>query len=341
MDKVAAGARRARRDLFNETGAKTGLAGALVEKDFWVCWTLRRLFALPRTREHLIFKGGTSLSKVYGIIRRFSEDIDLTIGRELLGFSGERDPARITSRKKREQQTEAMMAACSALVLGDLRRELGEAFAGILGPAGPEKNWEITPDESDPDKQTLLFHYPATADRVEYIKPAVSMEFGCRAEPWPTETARIKPYAAEAFPKPFSDPECEVVVLTAERTFWEKATILHQEAHRPAEKPLPEQYSRHYHDLAQFARSERKARALADKELLRRVVEHKQAFFRVGWSQLNLAMPGTFRLQPPPERVPELKADYQEMGVMMMGEAPTFDEILETLRQLEAEINAL
>jgi len=131
------------------------------------------------------------------------------------------------------------------------------------------------------------------------------------------------------------------VVLKAERTFWEKATILHEEAHRPPDDPLPLRYSRHYYDLAQIAGSPVRDAALGDLALLERVAQHKTLFFRRSWSRYDTAVPGTFRLMPQEKRIGSLERDYGLMREMMFEEPPGFDMILAALDELETTINAL
>ena len=129
--------------------------------------------------------------------------------------------------------------------------------------------------------------------------------------------------------------------LAAERTFWEKATLLHAECHRPADKAMPVRYARHYHDLAQLATEPVAAKALADADLRRRVVEHKSIYFRSGWAHYHLAQPGDFRLVPDGARLEELARDHRDMHVMFFGEPMTVEVIIDRLRDLEAKINAL
>lgn len=324
-----------RRDLFAEAAGRRGLNAAIIEKDFWVCWTLQQLFSLPDLERRLIFKGGTTLSKVFGVIQRFSEDIDLTLDRALIGFGDDRSPDRPMSRKKRQETVKQMVAACRDYIQGPLLKGLRERISPVL-----TDDWELLVDPDAADGQALLFRYPVAATHSDYIHPAVKMEFGSRSDPWPTVTAEIVPYASEDFPQVFTEPKCQVVALDVNRTFWEKATILHEEAHRPLESPLPGRYSRHYYDLALLAQAPVRETALRRMDLLERVVWHKTTFFGRSWSRFDSAKPGTFRLIPPPERHSALETDYQRMRPMLFGEPPLFDGILVLLRDLEQAINA-
>jgi hypothetical protein len=149
----------------------------------------------------------------------------------------------------------------------------------------------------------------------------------------------IMPFAAEEFPDVFDEPSCAVKAIKAERTFWEKATILHAEHHRPPDKPLPGNHARHYYDMAMLARSPVGAQAAQDLELLRRMVEHKRKFYYVAWARYDLAEPGTLSLVPPESRLGELADDYEAMSLMIFGEAPPLEYIIDELHRLERSIN--
>lgn len=340
MDGIAVRDASFRRRLFEETASRMNLDPLLVEKDFWVCWTLKCLFSLPDLGENLVFRGGTSLSKVYKAIHRFSEDIDLTVNRRLLGFEGDEDLVNGKSKKRRERLIDQMVASCSRFIGSDLQLMLEEIFDTYF--KGSKERWEILIDEQDRERQTLLFNYPGAVDPVSgsYVDPFVKLEFGCRSKPWPAIRAKINPYAAEYFPEVFiSKKECEVIALKAERTFWEKATILHQEANRSKESPFPPRFSRHYYDLAMLANSPFRGSALQDYDLLKDVAQHKKLFFRCGWAKYDEAKPGTLRLIPPYFRLPELQKDYDKMQIMIFGKSPSFQEIMDILAELESAIN--
>lgn len=325
-----------RRELFNAAAQQLGYTAPVVEKDFWVCWTLRELFALPGAREHLIFKGGTALSKIWRAIRRFSEDVDVSLSRGWLGFTGKLDPEKAASVSQRKKRLDALVAACEAKVRDELRPALAARMSAALGSSG----WAV---ESDPgDAQSLVFRYPsafAEAGEAPYITRSVKIEGGARADAWPAEDRTLRPYVAEAFPSGVPNAEVPVHVLSIERTFWEKATILHAEAHRRKEKPTPARYSRHYADLAALADHEAGQRAMPRDDLRARVVTHKQIFFTDKFASYETAVPGSFRLVPDNYRLPDLERDYRDMREMYFEEPPPWAQVIERLRRLEKEIN--
>ena len=139
----------------------------------------------------------------------------------------------------------------------------------------------------------------------------------------------------------FEKPECAVQVIKAERTFWEKATILHHEAHRPEGNAQPPRNSRHYYDMAQMALAPVKNSALADIAILESVVEFKQRFYPRGWARYDLAKPGTLRLVPEGHILKSVKKDYKSMRNMIYGDYYNIEKILSVLAELEGEINAL
>ena len=325
-----------RRELFVAAAQKLGYGAAVVEKDFWVCWTLRQLFTLPGAGEHLVFKGGTSLSKAWGAIRRFSEDVDVSLSREWLGFGGPQDPEQAPSKTKRKAQLEALKEASAAKIQTELLGSLRERFRADLGASG----WEVMADALD--DQSLIFSYPSAlgeAGESAYVRREVKLEGGARADTWPTEDRVIQPYVAEAFPEGIANASVTVRTLAIERTFWEKATILHVEACRAAGKATRSRYSRHYADLAVLADHAAGRRALLREDLRRRVVEHKRVFFAETGDPYATAEPGSFRLLPDRTRLEALERDYREMREMFFEEPPAWLALVERLRRLEDEIN--
>jgi len=275
MDGWAKTTPKDREALFDQTASLKGISPEIVEKDFWVCWILCQIFrlqGLPR----LIFKGGTSLSKAFGIINRFSEDIDLVINRHELGFSGPNDPANQRGANLRNRTIERLKSTCRHVIAEEFMPRLQVQIGSIIGLQG----WTLEADPDTPDGDTVEFKYPAgISDSLTegYIKRAVRLELGCRGDQVPSERGKVVPYAAEAFPDQFHVREANVSVLGAERTFWEKVTMLHREYYRAeAGKPATERIFRHYHDVVAISKHERGLAAMKDLALLEQVAVHKR-----------------------------------------------------------------
>lgn len=311
-----------------QASAQIGLPPASIEKDFWVCLSLREMFALPEWGPRFTFKGGTSLSKVWKLIRRFSEDVDIVIDRNFLGFGGER-----LGSKQKKRLTEE----CGRRIRGDLQPLLQARFKSLL-PEGAA--WSLTPDEAGPDRQTLLFQYPSRFSAPgRYVKPMVRIEMGARSETEPAENASIQPYLAEAlaaFPAP---NEFTVRTVTARRTFWEKAMLIHEELCRPTGNPPKERLSRHYYDLWCLITKGIGAQATADMPLFKREATNRQHFFRRSWMDYSTLARGSLRLVPSAEQLPDWRRDYAAMNEMFFGEAPTFDEIMKAVGEFERHFN--
>jgi hypothetical protein len=325
-----------RAELFAETADRKGLSEAIIEKDFWVCWVLKQLFSIEALSGRLLFKGGTSLSKIFHAINRFSEDIDLAVDYAALGFTGERDPRQDgISKTKRAVILAEMMVECQRYIGGEFLDALKTRCREVLGT---NDAWSLDVSEQDPN--VVRFRYPAAiAKGLDYVIPQVVLELGTHAEFVPHDRFTIRSFAGEEFPQVVTAGEVAVMALLAKRTFWEKATILHAEYYRPPEKAIPDRYSRHYYDVSMLAHRPIRSEALSDTTLLAQVVRHKETFYPSGWAQYKLAHPGSFRLVPREERIAALQRDYRNMGVMIFGEPPAFDSIMETLATLEQEIN--
>jgi predicted nucleotidyltransferase component of viral defense system len=338
MNKFASLSAADRSAILQETAARMGIGSpAIIEKDFWVCWTLGQIFTSPSLPGPL-FKGGTSLSKVYGIIARFSEDIDIVLDRHALGFAGEDDPINIGGTNRRKRRLQELAATCSHTVQSSVRQILQERFTHELGAEG----WSVEPDVANPDGQSLLFAYPVGLEArlygaIGYIRPVVRLEFGCRGDVWPAEEREIRPYVAETFPALFTSPDCPVRVLRPDRTFWEKVTLLHALTHSGK---TPPRFSRHYYDVSRLYRHEVGSRAITDLKLLEQVVKHKTVFFREAAARYDLAKPGSLCISPDPGLERELRRDYRKMQEMFFEEAPLFDQILADIRELEARVNS-
>ncbi len=332
----------------NEAAARRDVAAIIIEKDFWVCWTLRRLVETPGLGEYLTFKGGTSLSKAYGIIGRFSEDIDLTISRSAPQIEQTMPPMEDgISRNERERRAKALKAAAQAYVRDTAMPALEAAIKKALGTRA---GWTVTLDAEDGDAQTILFEYPrlleygafSTGGFGEgafgggYIKPRIKLEFGARGEPEPAQSMAIIPYLAEEFPGELSDAAVSVSTLSVERTFWEKVTILHALHHGSKLRP---EMSRHYYDTMMLASKGIDDTALAQPDLLAKVVKNKSLMFEDNKASYDTAALGSLRLVPTEELSIRLRADYEAMTEMFMVDPPTFDQMMVEIASLEAKLN--
>lgn len=321
-----------RRIICEEGQQRLGLVPASIEKDYWVCWVLRELFRLPVWGEMLTFKGGTSLSKGWQLISRFSEDIDIVIDRDFLGFGGE------TLSSNRQGK---LRDACSKRIQTELQPALEQRVREVL-PEDMEWSLVAADAAEDPDLQTLLFRYPSVfAGSITYLRPLVKIELGARSETEPVESPIIKPYIADAFPDLLPDSSFSISTIAARRTFWEKAMLLHEETFRPSSKPRRARLSRHYYDLWCLITKGVAAQAVADTELFGHVARHRRVFFRQSWVDYDKLCKGSLRLLPPSEQLPEWGQDYDAMkGEMFFDEPPNFDDVLKTVAKFEAEFNA-
>lgn len=317
-----------RRRLCEEAEDRLGLSARNLEKDFWVCLTLRELFSLPDCGEHLTFKGGTSLSKGWQLIGRFSEDIDIVVDRSHLGFPGD---ALNPNRLKR------LRAACRGWIADPLLPSLRARLLDLLGTA---QDWQLdlAPLDQDRDQGTLLFSYPTAFPAPgPYVKPVVRIELGARSDTEPSESPAIRPYLAEVLPEAL--PEFVVRTVAPRRTFWEKAMLLHEESFRPADRPRPARLARHYYDLWCLIVRGVADQALADPRLFERVASHREAFWSQSWVDYSTLRPGSLRILPAPGQVSAWRQDYAAMREMFFSEPPRFDEVLARVGELETRVN--
>jgi len=336
MDTFAKLAAAERRPYLAETANRRDSNATVVEKDFWVCWTLKHLFALREVPE-LRFKGGTSLSKVFNLIQRFSEDIDVSLNRGALGFSGERNLANpglsVTQRKKLEKE---LRAAITEQVTNNILPKLHESFNAVIA----NQEWTLTASDEPGDEMTILFTYPSAFEYQGYLTPLIKIEFG-RGDQEPSGNFPVTPFAAEEFPSVFSNPSARVDVLDCERTFWEKVTLLHAENHRHDSSKLRARMSRHWSDVAVMSTVSRFADDKLSLDLLTTVVAFKRIYFAANWAHYETAVPGTLNIVPNESLQKALRNDYKRMDEMFPSNRLQFDEILARLETLQSRINAL
>jgi len=350
MDSFARRAADDRRAFIEEAANRRDLTPAVIEKDFWVCWTLKRLMDSGELAGHFTFKGGTSLSKAYGIIQRFSEDIDLTIGRSAPLIRDVKSPMEEgLGSNERQRRTKALQEAARTYVATIAMPLLVKEVERALGTA---EGWSVVLDPGDP--QTLLFNYPRLMNygmgfgrggfglgsygegEIGYIKPRIKLEFGARGDTEPSEAKSITPYLAQAFPDELPDAVLTLPTLAVVRTFWEKATILHALHHNGK---LREGMSRHYYDTLMLAGNGVDNKALAQPGLLEAVVRNKSLMFADKSASYETAALGTLRLVPSGETADRLKQDYAAMSAMFMAAPPSFDDLVSGIMALETKIN--
>jgi len=323
-----------RRLYIEQAALRRSVSSVVLEKNLWVCWLLGVLFQ-SEFAESLVFKGGTSLSKVFGVIERFSEDIDLSVSPAFLNL-----PEAGTSRNQANKWMTRAEAACADAVQTQIRPAMEATAKAVLGNSG--QTWFEFLTDTNTNSPVLLFHSPSSQPPgFDYLRRSVKLEFGSLTDQQPVGCHPVRPWIADVLPDAFADWRCEVVALEVERSFWEKATILHTEFHRPLEKPMPDRLSRHYADTAALAKHPNASKAITQHDLRNRVVEWKSQFFGSSWANYQQAKPGTFRLFPPHERLSALSRDYQAMRDMYLSEPPSFDGILATLTDLENRINGV
>ena len=324
MDKIANASPQERQYVFQTTAAAMRIATEMIEKDFWVCRALQKMFQNETLRKILRFKGGTSLSKVFHLIQRFSEDVDLILDWRCIT---DENPLLSRSNTKQDNFNKAIQEKSGKYISGELRSMINAAMDGECS---------VVPDEGD--EHVLLLKYPITFTS-SYIVPHIRLEIGPLAAWLPNREFPITPYIAEAFPQ-LQIQAISVPTILAERTFWEKVTILHQEHFRPEQLNVPLRYSRHYYDLFMMAQSSCASDAIKNIHLLEEVVDFKKKFYPRAWARYDLAVPGSIELLPASHSIQPLQADYESMRNMIFGEYPSWDEITKTLTDLQSKINS-
>jgi len=315
-----------RNSLFADTAEQMQMQPAIIEKDFWVCWVLDALFSSPQWRDKMIFKGGTSLSKAFHIINRFSEDIDLILDWRQLGVT-DNEPWETRSNSGQDKFCKGINSKAADYLAKVFVPSFSSELESKLGYAIP-----ITANDEE-----VLVEYPK-AFNLGYLRPVIVLEIGPLAEWIPHAPFDITPYAAEKHPELFARKSASVMTILPERTFWEKATILHKLANQGR---IPVRHSRHYYDLALMAQSDIKNTALGKIDLLHEVIAFKQRFYRSPKAQYEKAVPGSLRLLPDQNLMKDLTDDYRRSKEMIFGIPPSFESIIETLMALESEINQI
>ncbi|QLG46608.1 nucleotidyl transferase AbiEii/AbiGii toxin family protein [Costertonia aggregata] len=316
--------------IFKNIENKTGIPDFAVEKDWWVVQTLKIVFGMGIS-EHLVFKGGTSPSKAWKLIGRFSEDIDLAVDREFFGYSGELSKKQLTKLRKET----------SSYLSGKFYPELQERF---------QKNGFkdvgfniIQAESSDQDPRIIEIYYPFLTKSPGYIQPRVQVEIGCRSLREPFSLTPIKSFVDEEYPNAeFVEPPVNVPSVTPERTFLEKLFLLHEEFQRPKEKVRVDRLSRHLYDIYQLSKTEFAANAINNQELYETIVNHRYIFTKLGGVDYNLHHPQDIRPIPSLGYEDDWKADYKTMQEQMIyGDSPSYEDLVKEIQEFLEGMKAL
>jgi hypothetical protein len=341
MDEILSETNVVKKQIYQEAAARSSdiKSPVIIEKDFWVCWALEQIFKIPEINSHITFKGGTSLSKCYNIINRFSEDCDLTLSKEFIGITEDAGALSQKGSNQRKKSLENLTTVTIDKINNVIKPLLTTTFEKILSNY-EDNTWRIETDSEE--KQNLLFYYPSVfaPEGKEYVQRIVKLEFGARGDSKPNEVKTICPYLYDILSLADTNPSISVNTLTATRTFWEKATLLHEQFHRDPNKPLKNRMFRHYYDIVMLHKYKISDEALKDLELLDIVIMNKKVYFQSTRANYETARVGTIRIAPNTETIGEIKKDYLKMTEMFFGEPPDFNEIIQKLKEIENTINS-
>jgi predicted nucleotidyltransferase component of viral defense system len=318
-------------ELINQMHEETKLPQVIIEKDLWVTAVLRALFALPYA-ENLSFKGGTSLSKCWNLIERFSEDVDIAINREFFGFIGNTFTI--------NQINKLRKSACK-FIRNNLQNDLARQMETNGIPAVFSAKVNITPETTiDPEK--VFVEYKSVFNASPYIKNTVVLEIGGRSMKEPLQKIEIQSFIDKYFSQAtFAEKSFEINVVVPERTFLEKVCLLHEEFSKPSEQVRVERMSRHIYDLAQMIDTPIAENALANKDLFHSIVAHRRMFIAMKGFDYDTLAPKTIKIIPPESVISKWEDDYDKMQTMIYGKTLSFNDIIEKITQLNEKMKRL
>ena len=320
-----------RHEIIRRTYAATGLSPQIIEKDWWVTAVLRSLFSLPYA-DILSFKGGTSLSKCYNLIERFSEDIDIAVNREKPDFTK-------TNTRLRNDLRRATCTFVRETLQFDLAKQLE---SNGLNPNDFTTKVNITPVTTT-DPEIIEVEYDSLFAEENYIKRKVIIEVSGRSMPEPLRPVLLQSMIDEQFPnEDFTEKPFEVQAVVPERTFLEKICLLHEEFSKPQELIRTERMSRHLYDLVQIMDTPVAEKALTNKELYKRIVEHRRIFIGLNGFDYDTLAPKTVKIVPPDKIIDLWKVDYETMQrTMIYGNSLLFNKLIDKIKQLNERINQI
>jgi hypothetical protein len=342
--KIIAASDHDRRGLFLTCAQRLGTTIQNIEKDFWVCWTLDALFhRLPSGGPRLLFKGGTSLSKGYNLISRFSEDIDITVFRDDIGGKASVAELAQLSKTARGKRLDEIKNVCQKYINHSLLATLSELAAQTMVAIGHDPaRLTVAADPADPDKQSLLIRYPSVADGGGYVPPFIKIECGAKSALDPHETRTVTPYLSADVPNGDALAVAGVTTIDPARTFLDKVLFLHgiQIFFEKNRRPYGAgQVSRHYYDIHRIVGEPVGKMACTDAALIEDCVNHARMFFYRNDTGLEDVRRGAFRLTPSGDIVDLLRRDYSAMATMIFGDVPDFNVVLESIATAEDWLN--
>ena len=312
-------------ELYNKIKKEKNISPKAAEKDWWVCLVIQSLFKL-RCADALTFKGGTSLSKAWGITERFSEDIDVSFDKSFFGLKGE-------TRSDRDRIRKLTRKYVANEIPGELKATLW-----VYGAAECYLDY-VERTDSDADPTVLKIHYHSILPEDPYIKEFVKVEFSCRSPREPRETREIKPFAVELSPM-IDYEKTEIPTVVPTRTFLEKVFLLHEEFQK--NYPRHRRMSRHLYDLYMMDKAGVTQQALSDRDLYGSLVEHRSIFNAIRGIDYTKHTPGNLSILPPKDYLPLWEEDYKAMQEQFIyGESPDFRELIESIRSIQDSFHAL
>jgi predicted nucleotidyltransferase component of viral defense system len=318
-------------EILNQATELTGLPAVAIEKDWWVTLALNASFSLPYS-ENIVFKGGTSLSKGWDLIERFSEDIDLAIERKFFGFEG--DISKTQIKKLRKESCEFI----STKFLEDLTKVLTEykAIDECKLIAQPVI-------DSDKDPQTIEIHYNSVIDTSEYLPQRILIEVSSRSLMEPTENRGINSIISANFPKQnFATKPFAISTVLPQRTFLEKVFLIHEEFSQKPEKIRIDRLSRHLYDLEKLMDTEHGIEALKNTELYNNIIAHRERFNTIRGIDYSNHLPSKIKIIPPDAVIKDYEKDYEAMtNFMIYGNSLTFKKMIERISELQKRINGI
>lgn len=317
-------------NTYNQIGDQIGMAAYAVEKDWWVVQVIAIIFEME-IGPQLVFKGGTSLSKAWNLIDRFSEDIDLAVNRDFFGYGGNLSKRQITDLRK------ATNTYISDTVYPALIKKFKEK--GLKGI----KCTLVEAETTDQDPRIIEVYYPSVIATPGYIQPKVQIEIGCRSLSEPFSIRSFSALVDELYPDTeFAQVPINIPAVNPERTLLEKIFLLHEEFQRPAEKIRVDRLSRHLYDVYQLSKTGFAEKALNNKALYETIVRHRYKFTRLGGVDYNLHQPQHINPIPPAAVIGLWEKDYRIMQEQMIyGDSPSFDKMLASINVFVSQINAL